>query len=348
MRNFLALMMALGLLLGTGGCATPFAESVLVEPPTTPLVWPEPPEVARIRYVRAISGPRDLGIIKSFLARLLDTLSGGSEERFVHPTGIAERDGVIYVADPGAHALWILDSVRKRSVKVSEIADASLASPVAVAVRPDGAVFVADTLLKRVFLLDRGGELIRVAAQEGLERPAGLAYDPVTQRLFVADSARDRICVFGPMGDLIQAWGHGGTRHGEFNHPTHIALAASGTLWVVDALNFRAQAFDREGTFLLSFGRQGDGSGDFAAPKGIAADPEGHVYVVDALFDTVQIFDPDGLLLLAFGERGIKPGQLWLPGGIFINARREVLVADTYNGRIQVFRSGVDSDQVER
>ena len=337
MHNFPALMIALGLLLLTSGCGAPAPVKVSPEMPVALLAWPRPPAEPRIHYVRSVAGPNEWGIMKSFFRRMMDALVGRGEEHFIRPTGVAERDGVLYVADPGAQALWILDRVQNQFIKVNQVREEALGSPVAVAVRPDGAVFVADTLLKKVFLLDRAGKLVRVAAEEGLARPAGLAYDAATQRLYVADSVTHRISVYGPDGTRIRTWGQAGSQDGEFNRPTHLALDRTGTLLVTDALNFRLQAFDREGRFLWKLGRLGDGSGDLAAPKGLAADSEGHVYVVDALFDAVQIFERDGTLLLAFGERGTQAGQFWLPGGLFITPQNQIYVADAYNQRIQVF-----------
>jgi len=293
--------------------------------------------------VRSISGPADMGILKGLLARMLDALGGRSEETFVHPTGVAEHDGVLYVADPGGPALWILDSARGRISKVTEVGGEPLRSPVGVAVRPDGAVFVADSELKRVFLLDRAGKLLWATAAQDLQRPAGLAFDAASGELYVADSAANRIRVFDAAGAGIRAWGLGGVGEGEFNHPTHLALQKPGALLVTDALNFRVQAFDAQGRFLWKFGHHGDGSGDFAAPKGVAADDRGRVYVVDALFGAIQIFQPDGGLLLAWGEQGSRPGQFWLPGGLYVNAKDEIYVADTYNGRVQVFAGVADA-----
>lgn len=343
MRISFAAIAVLALFTGTCDGAAPAPDSVPAVGAAAPLVWPQPPEQARIRYECALSGPKDLGIAKSLFRRLIDALSGGVEEKFVRPTGVAEQDGVIYVADPGAHALWILDAGRGRSIKVVEVADVMLVSPVAVAVRPDGAVFVADTGLKKVLLLGRDGALIRIVAHDNIERPAGVAYDATTKQLYVADAGSDRIAVFGPTGELTRAWGSGGDGDGDFNHPTHIALDPSGSLLVVDALNFRIQAFSRTGAFLWKFGHQGDGSGEFAAPKGVAVDSDGHVYVVDALFDAVQIFDRGGTLLLAFGETGTRAGQFWLAGGLFINAGNEIFVADAYNRRIQILHYGEGS-----
>ena len=302
-------------------------------------VWPAPPVEARIRFVRSISSPRDLGIEPSIAKRLFDSLSGTPDEHFVRPTGVAALGDTIYVADPGAQALWILDARARRSIRVTRVGDTPLLSPVAVATRPDGSVLLADTLLKTVFLLDPEGRLVRVAAAEGLERPAGVAFDPPSGFVYVADSASHRIAVFDSQGRMVRTWGRRGIGEAELNHPTHLAWSPSGALLVTDSLNFRLQAFDANGRVLWKMGRHGDGSGDFAAPKGAAVDAQGHVFVVDALFDTVQIFDRDGSFLLAFGEQGTAAGQFWLPNGLCMDATGRIYVADSYNQRVQVFEA---------
>lgn len=301
------------------------------------LIWPQAPEPTRIRYVRSIAEPRDLGIKKSFFGRLLETITGNHGGRLIRPTGVAERDGVIYVADAGGQAVWIFDPVNQRSVKVVEVGDIALVSPVAVADGPDGSFFVADSYLKKVFLLDRAGKLIRTVAEAGLQRPAALAYDQGADRLYVADSVGQHIEVYASDGRHLSTWGSRGYGDGEFNYPSYLALDRSGALLVTDALNYRIQVFDRNGKFLWKIGRHGDGSGDLASPKGVGVDSEGHLYVVDALFDTVQIFDEEGALLLQFGDKGTAPGEFWLPEGAFINKQDRIYVADSFNGRIQVF-----------
>ncbi len=301
------------------------------------MVWPPPPAAARIRFVRTIAEPRDLGIEKSFFGRLVDAVTGKKAGHLIRPTGIAERDGLLYVADSGAQAVWIFDPANQRSATITSVNGANLVSPVAVAVRPDGSFFVADSYLKKVFLLDREGKFLRTVAEDGIERPAALAYDETNDRLYVADSAGQRIDVFTSDGARVTAWGSRGLGDGEFNFPSYLALERSGVLLVTDALNYRVQAFDRDGKFLWKIGHEGDGSGDFASPKGVAADSDGHLYVVDALFDTVQIFNAEGGLLLSFGDRGTAPGKFWLPEGAFIDRQDRIYVADSFNRRIQVF-----------
>ncbi|MCG6887702.1 MAG: 6-bladed beta-propeller [Proteobacteria bacterium] len=302
------------------------------------MVWPPAPATARISFVRSIGSPQDMGIRKSLIRRLADTFTGGSDIHFVRPSGVAHRDGVLYVADPGARSVWILDPVINRTTGVHRTGETELVSPVAVAVRADGAVFVADSVLAKVLLLDRKGNYLGVAAETGLQRPVGLVYDDHNGRLYVADSTGQSIHVFDAHGSELFSWGSHGNAKGEFNYPTHLAFGHDGELLVTDSLNFRIQSFDRDGNFLWQFGHHGDSSGSFASPKGLAVDSGQHVYVVDALFDSVQLFGSDGTLLLSFGGQGSGPGQFWLPGGLFIDAQDHIFVSDTYNHRIQEFR----------
>ena len=326
-----AFAIILVLLAGACGTRPPALE------PQAELVWPPSPAEARIRYVRSISGPEDLGIVKPFLRRMAELLFGKAEEYLIRPTGVAERDGVLYVADPGAQALWIFDLRARSFIKVGRFGGTALVSPVAVAAKDGNEVFVADSWHAKVFLLNREGALVRTVAEAGLRRPAALVYDDSARRLYVADSAAHRVLVYDQDNASPQIWGRRGSADGEFNYPTHLALDRAGTLLVTDALNFRVQAFDRAGKFLWKLGRHGDGSGDFASPKGVAAGADDRIYVVDALFDAVQIFARAGTYLIAFGQRGTARGQFWLPGGIFVTPEERIYVADTYNQRVQVF-----------
>lgn len=300
------------------------------------LAWPPPPEESRIRFVRSVREPGDWGVAKSPFRRFVEVFAGADSTRLVRPTGVAQSGGTLYVADPGANCLWIFDAGRQHALRIAAAAGEALVSPVAVAARADGAVFVADSVLGKVFLFDRDGDLVRSVATGRPWRPAGLAYDRVRDILYVVDPEANLVTAHGPRGEQLRSWGaaEGAPR---FNRPTHVAVATDGTLLVTDAMNFRVQAFDPGGAALWKFGRQGDGSGDFAAPKGVAMDSMGHVYVVDALFDAFQVFDRDGALLLAVGERGAAAGQFSLPNGMFIDEHDQIYIADAYNGRIQVF-----------
>lgn len=323
----------------TDGCQFPGSN-----PPTSReqaeinLVWPPPPLQPRIRFVRTIARPADLGIKPSFFGRLLEIIVGKEESWLIRPTGVAANGQTIFIADAGAQALWIFNPQTGRFQKIQKSDAENLASPVAVAPGIGNRVYLADSYLSKVFIWDSDGKLLSTISDSNFHRPAGLAYDGARNRLYVADSAAHRIWIFAGDGKPLGEIGRRGDGDGEFNFPTHVALDKHGNLYVADSLNFRLQMFDSEGRFTGKFGRHGDSSGNFASPKGVAVDSEDHIYVVDALFDAVQIFDRAGQYLLTFGERGTGPGQFWLPNGIFIDGQDRIYVADSYNQRIQIFQ----------
>ncbi len=302
-----------------------------------PLVWPHPPFRPQIRFIGSVARPADLGIRPSFWMRLFGTGRGGNRHGFVRPGGVAARGDTVYVADPGAQTVWVVDALARRFQPIRNAGEQRLVSPVAVVPGRSGQFYVADSYLVKVFVYGPDGKLVDSIADSSFRRPAGLAYDVARDRLYVADTAAHRVWIFAGDGRPLGTIGRRGTGSGEFNFPTHLAVDPEGMLHVTDAMGFRIQTFAEDGRFLGSFGHHGDGSGDFAAPKGVGVDSDGNVYVVDALFDSVQIFDRSGKFLLGFGDRGTDPGQFWLPGGLFVDAEDRIYVADSYNQRIQIF-----------
>jgi DNA-binding beta-propeller fold protein YncE len=330
------------LLVATGPCGVARgAEQTsrqTASPGATGPVWPGPPEPARIGFAMSIDGASDWGITRSWWGRLVDTLTGRQETPFVRPTGVAEHHGVLYVADPGAQCVIVLDASRRRELRVKRVGDRTLVSPVAVAPGPRGTVYVADSWLRQVLQMDGDGVLVRVVSHADLQRPSSVIFDAARRRLYVGDSKAHVVHVFDEKGAKIASFGSLGGAPGQFNSPTHLALTPQGDIVVTDALNFRVEVFNTDGQYQYQIGKIGDGAGNFAAPKGIAVDRDGHIYVADAMFDVVQIFDTEGRLLLGFGEQGQQAGQFWIPNGLYIGDDQRLYVADAYNRRIQVFQ----------
>lgn len=301
--------------------------------------WPAPPADARIAFLKAFSRPEHLGIEKGPLQRLADLLFGASEVRLVRPMAVVTAGNVLYVADPGAKGVHRFEQAEGRYALLRAEGDKPLASPVGLARGGDGEVYVADSALRRVFVIRPGAKFASpLALQADLRQPTGIAADPANGRLFVVDTAAHRVLVFNRDGTLASSFGRRGAGDGEFSYPTFAWRDSGGKLYVTDSLNFRVQIFDAEGAFAGKFGRVGDGTGDSARQKGIASDRYGHLYIVDSLFHAFQIFDSSGRFLLAVGEPGAGRGEFWLPTGIFISEDDTIYVADSYNRRIQVFR----------
>lgn len=305
------------------------------------IVWPKPPSQARIEFVQNIASPEDAGIEPGFLSRLLSLIVGADETRLIRPTSaVMTSDEMLYVADPGAKAVFRFDMVGKKYHVIQLEGDMPFRSPIALAISPDNRVFVSDSALNKVFVLDRESEVaVPFETEVELQQPTGLAVDQERGRLYVVNTRQHQVLAFDLEGKLLFSFGGRGAGGGQFNYPTQIwSEPSSGELWVTDSLNFRVQRFHEDGRIISTLSGVGDATGDLPRPKGVATDTLGNVYVMDALLHTMQIFSPDGELLLYLGEQGRGVGQFWLPMGIFIDSRNRIYIADSFNSRIQVFR----------
>jgi len=256
----------------------------------------------------------------------------------IRPYGIFADSERIYVTDPGIHALHVYDVSQREYFAIKDAQGLDLLSPIGVAIDKEKAIYISDSILRRILVFDRKGKYLRdIGSPDYFIRPAGIAL--YGDNIYVVDTHAHHVLAFNRFtGQLLFTFGKNGTAPGEFNYPTNIFAGKDNRLYIMDSLNFRVQIFDGTGQRVGSFGRHGNGSGDFSKPKGIAVDTEGHVYVADAVFDILQIFDREGTLLLSFGTSGQGKGEMVLPAGVFVDDRDRIYVADSYNKRIQIFQ----------
>jgi len=300
--------------------------------PQSIAVWPVPPATARIRFSYAFGGPRDLGLRGSFSNFVKGFFAGSSKPRMVRPYALAIDGGQLAVTDPGLSVVHLFDFQTKRYSQISSLGKYNLSSPVGVAFSKDR-MYIADSVLQRVFVLDGARRLL--VALEGFGRPTGLVFDQRSQRIYVTDTLAHCVKMYDRDGNFVGFFGHRGEAPGEFNYPSHLALAGD-RVYVNDTLNFRVQVFDLEGRYVNSFGDHGDSQGYFAHPKGIAALPNGLVMVAEAVANRIQIFNNKGEFLLGFGTTGSQPGEFDMPTGIAID-KDTIYIADSRNHRVQVF-----------
>jgi DNA-binding beta-propeller fold protein YncE len=300
---------------------------------TRHIVWPGPPETARIEFVEMFSYAEDLGMRTSFSKKIQSMLTGSDENHMVRPYSVAVSARLIAVADPGAPAVHLFDKQNKTYHALTSAGEHRFVSPIGVALSDDR-LFIADSGLSKVFILNRRFKLLMTL--ENFQRPTSLAYDPKRQRLYVTDTPAHEIQVYSQNGELLFTIGERGDQQIQFNFPSHLAFNKD-RLFVNDTMNFRIQVLNPDGQHLGGFGKHGSGSGYFAQPKGVAVDSEGHIYVAEALSNQVQIFDDNAKFLLGFGNSGEGPGSFRMPTGLAIWGDM-IYVADSYNQRVQVFR----------
>jgi streptogramin lyase len=169
-----------------------------------------------------------------------------------------------------------------------------------------------------------------------LKNPWGAAVNS-EGKLWVVDSANNRVEQFSSAGAYLAKFGEAGSGNGQFNAPTGIALDAAGHIWVADTANNRIQEFSSTGTYMATVGSLGAESGKFNAPSALAFDSKGNMWVADTGNSRVEKFDKEAKFASEFGAAGAEPGKLKEPKGIAVDSGEHVWVADTANNRIQEF-----------
>jgi DNA-binding beta-propeller fold protein YncE len=327
---------ALALLLAA--CAT--------APELKKLVWPAPPQTARIEFVRSISSDENVGRDVTFEEKALQLLTGqrAPANHLAEPMGIAVSDDGerVYVSDYAQLAVFIFDFKEKKFLKIGK--ETPLGRPLGITLDADENIYVVEQIKKSISVFSRNGEPLRSITDPSIDRPGGLAIDRQRGRLYVADTSHTKtghhdVKIFDLQGNLTGTLGQGkGSADGYFLFPTFVWVDAGGHVFVSDTLNSRVQEFDADGKFVARYGQRGSAWGMFDKPKGVATDTFGNVYVVDSGWSNVQIFNRKAQVLLFFGGRGKYPGLLQNPTAITIDKRNRIYVADYLNHRVEVYQ----------
>jgi DNA-binding beta-propeller fold protein YncE len=334
---------------------------------TSNLVWPQPPEIARIRYLAMYTGEKfDPAILekpKHQKKNWKDVLAGAQSQaeqnvkipfQFLRVYGVAgDSKGNIYAADQAVGAIFVIDPATKEATLIRNGKEAHFGLINGLAMDDNDRLFVSDSKLRHVVVFNAQHQQEAIVGTGVLTDPGGVAIDKENRFLYVVDTEKDQVVVFDADNyKVLRTIGTTGKKHtltdpGNFSMPTNVAVDSDGNLYVTDTLNNRVEIFDAEGNFIGEFGKAGDGPGRFARPKGIAVDCDGHIWVVDEVQSRVQVFDREGRLLIYFGEQGPYPGQFQAAYGIAIDPKNRVIVSEQFPGRVQAFQYVTDAEAEE-
>jgi DNA-binding beta-propeller fold protein YncE len=325
------------------------------------IVWPNPPAIARIRYLNYFCSQKPPEAAETRKAKWMDRLAGvavgeqvSKDKRLfqlVTPYGLAvDSKNQLYVADSKVHAIFIFNTETKDLQLIRNGVEARFELITGLAIDDSDRLFVSDSEMRRVMVFDPK-HVVEGSISEGLASPAGLAVDNENRFLYVVDTDLDQVLVYDadPPHKLLRKIGTPGKGHtlttpGDFSKPTNVAVDKEGLVYVSDTWNDRVEIFDADGKFIRTWGKPGDGPGYFARPKGIAVDADGHVWVADGVQDRVQVFTPEGQLLIWMGGHGSYPGQFNALAGVTIDKNNRVFTSEQYAGRVQMFRYVTDAE----
>src|SRR5215472_802590 len=143
-----------------------------------------------------------------------------------------------------------------------------LSHPAALAVGPDGNLYVTD-LSQRVTVISPAGKVLRRWGMPG-SGPGEFK--------FISDASKDPTDIHGK-----------------------IAVGPDGTVIVSDSGNARVQEFTPQGRFVRQFGSFGTRKGRFLFPGDVAVDSAGNIYITDDQSETLTRFSPLGKVAWTIG-----------------------------------------------
>lgn len=276
----------------------------------------------------------------------------GNQSAFSDPFGVAvAADGTIYVADAGEsnriRKILPDGSVSTLAGNTEGFADgagvsASFNTPSALALGPDGNLYVADTGNNRIRKVTPEGNVSTVAgegsagyvdgpaAQAQFNGPIGLAISPGGD-IYVADTYNDVIRMITTEGQVTTVAGGGTPGYADgsqqvarFDTPSGIVVVENSSLIVADTGNRRLRKVTAEGN-VTTLPISGE---ELSRPIGLAFSHDHFLYVTELDRSRVVQIAPDGVAR-------VIATQFNQPTGIAISSRvnkpTELFVADSGN-----------------
>lgn len=269
--------------------------------------------------------------VLSLLAGLLGTTAGSRAQTFV--TEWAEADigrigptGLALDTVGGSTLLYVADQNHGRVIKFNLTANA------------------------RVGVWGAAGN-----ADGEFNSPFGVAVDPVSHDLYIAERGNHRITRITNTGTFVMKWGSFGTGNGEFDGPIGVAADAAGNVYVTDHNNHRVQKFHVQSgpggwqaQHVATWGGKGAANGQFNGPYGITLDAAGTLWVADGFNHRLQKFDPNGNFLGAVGTLGTGNGQFITPTWVNFDASGNFYVAETNSDPQDVAASDIQNQRIQK
>lgn len=264
-------------------------------------------------------------------------------------------DGTIWVTDSTRLALMRFASDGRFLGEVKGPEDAPLQVPSRIAVGPDGLVYVCETALGAVRVLDQNGN---EAGSFGIPSPVSIAVSEDR----IAVGTVQGLAILDKEGQPLHVIGSRGQGDDQFDYVHGVAIGEDGTVYAVDSYNNRISAYDRDGKrlWIVRTGQPGNQADmdegrlttrdatdltlpadqRLQLPLGMTIDGAGRLVVVDMFECGFGVFDPtDGSFIAKYGDVGPEDGQFFYPTSVGYDAERDwFTVADNLNNRVQIIR----------
>ena len=319
------------------GAVTPLGAQ---RPATQHLVWPPPPEVARIEYVGSLSSERDFGKSESFFSKLKRSLLGGAPPSMLaieRPFDIlGGSDGRLFVTDGTTPAVFEFALDDRKARLIGEDVPGGLRRPMGMGGDAAGRLYVTDAAMARVVVFGADGTFERVfGGPNVLLNPVDVAVDGAAGRYYVVDAYQHQVLVFDAVGAVVQRIGKTDVRLGESPEPAGPPVSAHGDSALASQHAGVPRAVSTEPSDLWQ--NRGGEPGAFRYPVSLAVASDGTLYVSDQMNFRVQAFDRSGAFERQVGAIGDQPGSFARPKGIAVDREDHLYVVDAAFNNVQIF-----------
>jgi len=272
-------------------------------------------------------------------------------------------DGTIWVTDVKNRSSIMQFGADGRYLRSFTSVDSSMpiSSPSRIAIGPDRRVYICETSLDRIHVLEPNGV---DGGSFNVPQPVSVA---VSEDRIVVGSVSG-FAVLDKKGKPLGVYGSRGKGPDQFDYVHGVAFGPDGSIYVSDSYNNRLSAYEPNGKrrWIIRTGAPANsaeiendmltskatsdtvlkGADALQLPLGLTVDGAGRVVVIDMYDCTMAVFEPKtGKFIGKYGDVGAEDGQFFYPVSVSYDSGRDwFTVADAFNRRVQIVRiPGSDS-----